>query len=75
MQNLSQHDRDYLVAFLEDAIYANQTAIEVLNYQHANQGLHKCAKALYQQVRAHCRLTGRPWPMSEISRDELHQAA
>jgi hypothetical protein len=75
MQPLSNNDREYLITFLEDAIYASQTCIEVLNYRHADQGMHKHAKTVYQQVRAHCRLTGQPWPMTEPAFEELRNAA
>ncbi len=70
MQQLSNEDRDYLITFLEDAIYASQTCIEVLNYRYADQGMHKHAKALYQQVRAHCHLTGTFWPMNDSSQND-----
>ena len=69
MQQLSSQDKEYLITFLEDAIYASQTCIEVLNYRYADQGMHKHAKTLYRQIRAHCHLTGSPWPMN----DSLHE--
>ena len=75
MQPLKTEDRNYLVGSLEDAIYANQTCIEVLNYRYADQGMHKHAKSLYQQMRAYCHLTGKHWPMTEPALDEVRNVA
>jgi hypothetical protein len=75
MQPLSLEDRTYLIDFLEDAIYANQACIEVLNCRHADQGMHKHAKSLYQQTRAYCRLTGKHWPMTEPTLGEVRNVA
>ncbi len=75
MHQLNTKDKEFLVSFLEDAIYASQACIEVLNYRHTDQGIHKHVRSLYQQMRAYCHLTGQPWPMIDSSIDECSNAA